>query len=120
MYVTGRARNATFDEAIVARGLPPRCLMVLFEASWQGDRVFVISVLETTAIVHPVAAAGAPDDRVLALRRPVGAVLEGVPGLRAHASPDEFRAYEATYCLECSRARQAVINRRRRRAKIAA
>jgi hypothetical protein len=34
---------------------------------------------------------------------------------RRTADETEFRAYKAAYCVECSRRRQAVIDRRRRR-----
>jgi hypothetical protein len=113
-------------------------LLVPFEGSWNGRAVVVTGVLERTAVVHP---ADSPDDRVLARQADVlvhpgrlrwkeakptrqgeGLVLQPhqrpkrCSDCRRTSGETEFRAYKAAYCVECSRRRQAVIDRRRRTA----
>jgi hypothetical protein len=111
-------------------------LLVPFEGTWNGQAVAVMAVLERTAVVH---AADLPDDRVLARQADVqvhpgrlrwkearptrpgeGLVLQPqqrpkrCSDCRRTADETQFRAYKAAYCVECSRRRQAVIDRRRR------
>jgi hypothetical protein len=113
-------------------------LLVPFEGTWNGQPVVVTGVLERTAVVQ---AAELPDDRVLARQADVlvhpgrlrwkearptrpgdGLVLQAqqrpkrCSDCRRTADETEFRAYKAAYCVECSRRRQAVIDRRRRAA----
>jgi len=132
----------TLDQVIIERGIPARCLMVPFEASWHGERVIVTGVLDRTAVVHAAAADGSrPDERRVVRRTEL--VVDGSclrwrelaspqPGtrnpLRLRVGPLRcsgcgrtsaevaFRAYRATYCITCSRLRQRVYNQRQRRA----
>jgi hypothetical protein len=136
--------EVALDRVLAAAARGAR-LLVPFEGTWKGRPVVVTAVLERTVVIYPASSAGDPDDRVLArctdltvhpgrLRwkesRPTrpgeGLVLQ--PHQRAKRCSDcrrtsdetEFRAYKAAYCVECSRRRQAVIDRRRRRQFVAA
>jgi hypothetical protein len=111
-------------------------LLVPFEGMWKGRPAVVTGVLERTAVVH---VADSPDDRLLARQGDVlvhpgrlrwkearrtppgdGLILQPVQrpkrcsDCRRTSDETTFRAYKAAYCVECSRRRQAVINRNRR------
>jgi hypothetical protein len=131
-------REVTLAEAMDAAD-PRARLLVPFESTWHGQAVLVTAVLERTAVVHPANAAGDPDERMVARR---AELLVEAGRLRWAASQAErrrggfevwvtdrprhcsachrtsaetaFRAYKSAYCVPCSRARQAVIDRRRR------
>ena len=131
-------RAVTLDEAIGAAD-PQARLLVPFDATWRGRSVLVTAVLERTAVAHPAGAAGDPDERMLvrrtellveagwlrwrlARRTPEGEGLvlhvkqrvRRCSECRRTADETQFRAYKAAYCVQCSRRRQAVIDRRRR------
>jgi hypothetical protein len=121
-------REVTLAEAMDAAD-PRARLLVPFEATWRGHAVLVTAVLERTAVCHPVGAAGDPDERLLVRRaelvveagrlrwagscdefppcgRRSGAGPRRCPNCQRTASETAFRAYRATYCIDCSRARQ--------------
>ena len=126
------------DEVLAAADRRAR-LLVPFEGTWSGRSVVITAVLERTVVAYPADTLGSPEDRVLArcaevlvhpgrLRwkearpTPVGEGLvlqvqqraKRCSDCRRTADETEFRVYKAAYCVECSRRRQAAIDRRRR------
>ncbi len=131
--------EVALSEVLVAADRRAR-LLVPFEGTWNGRPVVVTAALERTAVVIPADSSGHPGDRMLVRQADVlvhpgrlrwketrptrpgeGLVLQPrqrpkrCSDCRRTADEAEFRAYKAAYCVECSRRRQAVINRTRRR-----
>src|SRR5262245_26495773 len=127
-------------DKVLAAADPQAQLLVPFEGTWHGQQVVVTAVLDRTVVVHSADTAGDPADRIVvwqtdvlvhpgrlrwkgARPTPVGQGLvvqvqqrpRRCSDCRRTSAETQFRAYKAAYCVECSRRRQAVINRTRRR-----